>query len=333
MFLHVFLAFPTGRLTHAGRTRAGGVGATPSRSGCSWSRSCWGSIPTASSASSTAPAIGTVVEGVQLSLVAGLSAAGRGARLYRRRPARVDPPAARDPGGRRVRLRPGHAGAALRGRPVRLAGLEIIRLITFAALGLAPIAFLFALLDLRLARGEVAALLVELRADPDRRSAGAPRPGAAGSVAAAVVLAARVRQLGRPGRRGRRLPRPRTSTAPYALLYRDGEPMAALTFDRSLEDEPELLDAVAGDRRHRARERPAARRAARPAAGAAGLPGPGARSRPAGTSAAGTGPARRRPGTAGRPLAGAGPAGRGAGGRPGAPSPAGARQGGGVRRR
>ena len=44
--------------------------------------------------------------------------------------------------------------------------VEIIRLVTFAALGLAPIAFLFALLDLRLARGEIGELLVELRADP-----------------------------------------------------------------------------------------------------------------------------------------------------------------------
>ena len=44
--------------------------------------------------------------------------------------------------------------------------LEPIRLVTFAALGLAPIAFLFALLDLRLARGDVAGLLVELQSEP-----------------------------------------------------------------------------------------------------------------------------------------------------------------------
>ena len=47
------------------------------------------------------------------------------------------------------------------GRTSRSSGL-----ITFAALGLAPLAFLFALLDMRLARGDAAGLLVELRNDP-----------------------------------------------------------------------------------------------------------------------------------------------------------------------
>ena len=56
---------------------------------------------------------------------------------------------------------------------------ETIRLVTFAALGLAPIAFLFALLDARLARGEVAGLLVELRAHPTRGSPAAVGAGPA----------------------------------------------------------------------------------------------------------------------------------------------------------
>ena len=50
------------------------------------------------------------------------------------------------------------------------------------------------------------------------------------------------------------------------VLDRDGEPMAALTFDRSLEDEHELLDARAGRGGHRAGERSATGRAPRPAA-------------------------------------------------------------------
>ena len=48
--------------------------------------------------------------------------------------------------------------AGITGSPL----FEITRQITFAALGLAPVAFLIALLDARLARTDVGALLVEL---------------------------------------------------------------------------------------------------------------------------------------------------------------------------
>jgi hypothetical protein len=48
----------------------------------------------------------------------------------------------------------------------QLPGFEIIRLATFAAVGLAPLAFLAGLLDARLAKGGVSELLVRLRADP-----------------------------------------------------------------------------------------------------------------------------------------------------------------------
>jgi signal transduction histidine kinase len=121
---------------------------------------------------------------------------------------------------------------------------EIIRLITFAALGLAPIAFLLALLDARLARGEVAALVVELRADP--------------TVDLQVPLSRALRDptlelaYWLPGfghwtdQNGLAVEDPETSRQRgVRLIERDGEPMAALVFDRWLEDEPELVDGVA----------------------------------------------------------------------------------------
>ncbi|HET9304364.1 MAG TPA: hypothetical protein VFO20_16460, partial [Propionibacteriaceae bacterium] len=49
---------------------------------------------------------------------------------------------------------------------LQLPGFEIIRLATFAVAGLAPLAFLAGLLDARLAKGGVGELLVELRTDP-----------------------------------------------------------------------------------------------------------------------------------------------------------------------
>ena len=121
---------------------------------------------------------------------------------------------------------------------------ETIRLITFAALGLAPIAFLFALLDARLARGEVAELLVELRADP---TTDLQAPLARALRDPSLRLAYWLPQFGIwADQEGKEvaLPTPDERRA-VRTIYRDGEPMAALLFDRSLEDERELLDTVA----------------------------------------------------------------------------------------
>ena len=121
--------------------------------------------------------------------------------------------------------------------------VETVRHITFAALGLAPVAFLLGLLDARLARTDVGGLLLELRADPTRdlreplaRALHDPTlrlaywlPQYASWADAdghAVTLAG-------PG-----------DARATRVIHRDGEPVVALEFDRSLEDERELLDAV-----------------------------------------------------------------------------------------
>jgi signal transduction histidine kinase len=121
---------------------------------------------------------------------------------------------------------------------------ETIRRVTFVVLGLAPVAFLVGLLGARLARGAVGDLLVELRSEP----------------APAQLRDALARALGDPSLRlaywlpefeswadldGRPVELPeRASGVATTLIDRDGAHLAALLHDPSLDDEPELLDAV-----------------------------------------------------------------------------------------
>jgi signal transduction histidine kinase len=119
-----------------------------------------------------------------------------------------------------------------------------IRWATFVTLGLAPIAFLIGLLHERLARSAVGELFLELRADlapADLRDALA-RALRDPSLTLAYWLAefgSYADHNGRPvelpnseGRRGMR------------LIDRDGARVAALLHDPALKDEPELLAAV-----------------------------------------------------------------------------------------
>ena len=165
LFLHVFLAFPSGRV----RGRAERVLVVVMYAvtlGLQLVKILLGSNPDSLFTVVDAPAAGTVVEQVQLALVACGLVLGT-VLLHRRRSGRE-----------RLRRRPatlvvdafslGLVMLALLyiGGLLSWSFIEPIRLITFAALGLAPLAFLFALLDLRLARGDVAGLLVELQSDP-----------------------------------------------------------------------------------------------------------------------------------------------------------------------
>jgi signal transduction histidine kinase len=120
---------------------------------------------------------------------------------------------------------------------------ETIRRATFFVLGLAPLAFLFALLRARLARSAVGELVVELRGDP----------------APTDLRDALARALGDPlltlaywlsdyesytDLEGRPVTVPATDGRATTLIDRDGSHVAALLHDRALEDEPELLSAV-----------------------------------------------------------------------------------------
>jgi signal transduction histidine kinase len=115
---------------------------------------------------------------------------------------------------------------------------------TFFVIGLAPVVFLIALLDARLARSSVGDLLVELRSDPSPRELREPIARALNDPS--LELAYWLPQFGSwadPEGRAVRLPRDGDGRA-ATLIERNGERVAALVHDPSLEHEPELLDAV-----------------------------------------------------------------------------------------
>ncbi len=120
---------------------------------------------------------------------------------------------------------------------------ETIRRATFFVLGLAPLVFLVGLLHARLARSAVGELVVELRADP------APR-----DLRDALARALRDPSLtlaywlsdyeSYADLDGRPVAVPATDGRATTLIDRDGARVAALLHDRALEDEPELLSGV-----------------------------------------------------------------------------------------
>jgi signal transduction histidine kinase len=120
---------------------------------------------------------------------------------------------------------------------------ETLRRITFFTIGLAPIAFLAGLLDARLARSSIGDLFVELRSDP----------------APSQLRNALARALRDPSLElaywlpeyeswadfdGRPVELPTHGRRAVTVIDRGGEHVAALIHDPSLSDEPELLEAV-----------------------------------------------------------------------------------------
>ncbi len=243
LFLHVFLAFPTGRLT-TNAERLVVVSCYATALGLQLVKVMLGVNPDSVFVVVDRPAIGNLVEQVQLVVVGLLLLTGAVLLYLRRRRAGQSHrrPAALvvDAFGLALVMLAMLYAAGLGGWPAS----ETIRLVTFASLGLAPIAFLFALLDARLARGEVANLMVDLRrnptADPQGPLAHALRDPSLRLAYWLPQSRSWVDQAGEP------------TTLPQAdewrtvrVIQRDNEPMAAMVFDRALEDEPELLDAVA----------------------------------------------------------------------------------------
>ena len=241
MFLHVFLAFPSGRVRDRAE-RVLVVAAYAVTVGLQVVKVALGANPDNVFTVVAAPAAGNVVESIQLALVSCALLLGV-VLLHRRRSGRE-----------RLRRRPATLvvdafSFALVMLALLYSGalfgwsfLEPIRLVTFAALGLAPIAFLFALLDRRLARGDVAGLLVELQADP---TTDLQAPLARAVRDPSLRLSFWLPELATwADQDGNRTSPPDPKHRGVRVLYRDGEPMAALTFDSSLDEEHELLDAV-----------------------------------------------------------------------------------------
>jgi len=125
----------------------------------------------------------------------------------------------------------------------QLHGFEIIRLATFAVAGLAPIAFLAGLLDARLAKGGVGQLMVQLRADPapDLREllAQALRDPTLSLIYWLPQYGSWADQDGNPAT----LPEPNSGRR-VTLVRQNGEQIAALVYDATVGEEPELVEAV-----------------------------------------------------------------------------------------
>jgi len=121
---------------------------------------------------------------------------------------------------------------------------ETIRRITFITIGLAPIAFLIGLLSSRLARSDVGELFVQLRDQPapDELREALARALRDPSLSLAFWLPEFGAWADADGRE-LRLPEPGGDCS-ATLIEREGQPVAALIHDPSLDDEQELLDAV-----------------------------------------------------------------------------------------
>jgi signal transduction histidine kinase len=125
----------------------------------------------------------------------------------------------------------------------QLPGFEILRLATFAVAGLAPLAFLAGLLDARLAKAGVGELLVQLRANPapDLREllAQALRDPTLTLIYWLPQYGSWADQDGNPAT----LPEPDSGRG-TTLVKQEGKQIAALVYDATLVEEPELVEAV-----------------------------------------------------------------------------------------
>jgi signal transduction histidine kinase len=244
LFLHVFLAFPSGRLQRRPE-RVAVATAYSAAVGLQLVKMLLGGVGADNLLAVVAePAAANTVQDVQLIALSALCLAGvallaarrrRSGRALRRSVALLVDSFALGLVALAVLL---VAGA------FELSAFETIRRITFAVIGIAPVAFLIGLLDARLARSAVGELVVELRADP--APADLPDAFARALRDPSLTLAYWVPQFeswadleGRPVE----LPKPESGRA-TTFIDRDGAHVAALLHDRSLDDERELLDAV-----------------------------------------------------------------------------------------
>jgi signal transduction histidine kinase len=244
LFLHVFLAFPDGRLRRDSERALLAAGYVVAF-GLELVGMALGGFGADNLLELTAqPALAGVLLQVQLIALSALALAGIAVLAARRRAASRPP--------RRAVARMFDTFALALVMIAVLFGLgafdgpgfETVRRVTFAAIGLAPVAFLIALLSARLARSAVGDLVVELRREP---APGALRDALARALADPTLTLAYWLPQFRSwvDDRGRAIAAPRPGRGrSIRLIDHGGEPVAAIAHDRGLDDEPELLDAV-----------------------------------------------------------------------------------------
>jgi signal transduction histidine kinase len=244
IFLHVFLAFPSGRLAH-GFERALVIATYVTAFGLELvGMSLGGYGPDNLLEFVSASGAAMTLQDVQLVAISAFCLTGVAVLAVRRR-------RGQRPLRRSVALLVDAFGLAL----VMIAVLfvagafdapafETIRRVTFFVIGLAPAAFLVGLLSARLAHSALADLLVEMRAEPppaDLRDA-LSRALRDPSLTLAYWLPEFESWADVDGRA---VALPEASDGQTTtLVRRDGAPVAALLHDASLDDEPELLEAV-----------------------------------------------------------------------------------------
>jgi signal transduction histidine kinase len=239
MFLHVFLAYPTGQLETRSR-RVLVAAAYVNVVILQLAKILLGGNPDSLLAITSQPELAARIEQTQLIAMSVLLLAGVVLLLGQRPTGRRRPVTLLvDAFGLALVMLAILYVAGLRGWPQ----LEVVRHITFAAVGLAPVAFLLGLLDSRLARTDVGALLLELRAHP---TSDLREPLARALHDPSLTLAYWLPDYGTwadPDGQAISLRGPEDGRA-TRVIRRDNEPVIALEFDRSLQDERELLDAV-----------------------------------------------------------------------------------------
>jgi signal transduction histidine kinase len=244
LFLHVFLAFPSGRL-RSGLER-GLVGAAYATAvGVELCGMLLGGFGPNNLLEVVAePGAAGVLQQVQLVALSTFCLFGIGVLVLRRRSA--GPPLRRSVGVMIDSFALGLLTIAL-----LLAigafngpGFETIRRVTFVVIGIAPVAFLAGLLSARLARSSVGDLVVELQADDGTVNL---RDALARALRdPSLSLAYWLPEFGSwadENGQSVTLPGPDEARA-TAMIDHDGDHVAALIHDGSLRDEPELLDAV-----------------------------------------------------------------------------------------
>jgi signal transduction histidine kinase len=244
LFLHVFLAFPDGRLERPVERAIVGA-AYVTGIGLGLVRMLLGGFgPNGVFELATEPGVAAVLERVQLVTSSACALAGIGVLVARRlgagRPLRRSVALLTDSFAVGLLMIAVLALRAAVGAP----GYVTIQRLTFFVVGLAPFAFVTGLLHARLARSSVGDLVVELRADPapaDLRDA-----LARALRDPSLMLAYWLPEYGSyAGPDGRTVELPNSDgRRAVRLIERDGVPVAALVHDPALRDERELLDAV-----------------------------------------------------------------------------------------
>src|SRR5918992_271535 len=244
LFIHLFLAFPDGRVERrpervvvaAGYIAAVGLQLVKMLLGAGGPDNLLAAV--------AEPAAAEIVQDVQLIASAALALTGIALLAVRRR--RVGRPLRRSVSLLVDSFALGLVmiAALMLAGAFELPAFETIRRVTFGVIGVAPVAFLVGLMDARLARSGVGDLVVELQADPppDALRDAFARALRDESLALAYWLPEFESWADLDGR-PLELPGPDSRKA-TTVIGRDGTPVPALPHHPSLVDEPELLDAV-----------------------------------------------------------------------------------------